>query len=278
MLIENIEQFTAIVPTAAGSEYASMQPYLEMAESSLISGLFGQSLYTYEEGIFPADRLKQNILSIICYQAYRDAIPFVDLIQTPNGFAVVNNGNQAPASKERVERLMEQARVIVQNLKDEFINRVIENAAAFTEWKKWKGFGEYTSCIFLTGTDFCTHLPNPGVCKRDALDRYRAEIIYYQKIVCEPVVSRALLEEIISQVRTNAVTEKNQKMLYACRVMIGLTIKGDNNLLKKFCDFVSTDLDNNVEDYPAYEGSEEYKLKAAAKYENKEGDATFFSI
>lgn len=278
MFIEFIEQFTAIVPTATGSEYDTMQPYLEMAESSLISGLFGQDLCTYEEGIFPSDRLKQNILSIICYQAYRDAIPFVDVIQTPNGFAVVSNANQAPASKERVERLMEQARFIVQNLKDEFINLIIEDATAFTEWKKWKGFNEYTSCIFLTGTDFVTHLPNPGACKRDALDRYRAEIMQYQSIVCEPVVSRALLNEIIGQVRTNTVTEKNQKMLYACKVIIGLTLKGDQNLLKRFCDFVSTDLDNNVEDYPAYEGSEEYKLKAAAKYENKEGDATFFSI
>lgn len=278
MLIEYIEQFTAIVPTAAGSEYEAIKPYLEMAESTLISNLFGESLYTYEESIFPADRLKQNILSMICYQAYRDAIPFVDLIQTPNGFAVVNNGNQAPASKERVERLMEQARVIVQNLKDEFINRVTENAAAYTEWKKWKRFEEYTSCIFLTGTDFCTHLPNPGACKRDALDRYRAEIIYYQKIVCEPVVSRALLEEIISQVRTNAVTEKNQKILYACRVIVGLKIKGDENLLKRFCDLVSTDLDNNSDDYPTYAGSDEYKLKTAALYENKEDDPTFFSI
>ena len=92
------------------------------------------------------------------------------------------------------------------------------------------------------------------------------------------MVSRALLEEIISQVRTNAVTEKNQKILYACRVIVGLKIKGDENLLKRFCDLVSTDLDNNSDDYPTYAGSDEYKLKTAALYENKEDDPTFFSI
>ena len=43
--------------------------------------------------------------AIVC-QAYKNAIPSLDLVLTPNGFGIVSNQNVAPASKERVERLL----------------------------------------------------------------------------------------------------------------------------------------------------------------------------
>lgn len=43
---------------------------------------------------------------IIVKKAFADAVPSLDLIITPNGMAVINTDNMAPASKERVERLI----------------------------------------------------------------------------------------------------------------------------------------------------------------------------
>lgn len=43
---------------------------------------------------------------IAAYDAFHRAIPHLDVILTPNGFGIVSNSNIAPASKERVERLM----------------------------------------------------------------------------------------------------------------------------------------------------------------------------
>ena len=43
---------------------------------------------------------------IVAFDAFRNAVPHLDLILTPNGFGIVNNSNIAPASKERVERLI----------------------------------------------------------------------------------------------------------------------------------------------------------------------------
>ena len=43
---------------------------------------------------------------LIATEALRRAIPSLDLVLTPNGFGVVSNQNIAPASKERVDRLI----------------------------------------------------------------------------------------------------------------------------------------------------------------------------
>lgn len=43
---------------------------------------------------------------ITAAEAMRHAVPQLDLILTPNGFGIVSNQNIAPASKERIERLL----------------------------------------------------------------------------------------------------------------------------------------------------------------------------
>ena len=49
---------------------------------------------------------KVTMARIVAFDAFRSAIPHLDIILTPNGFGIVNNSNIAPASKERVERLI----------------------------------------------------------------------------------------------------------------------------------------------------------------------------
>ena len=51
-------------------------------------------------------KLKVTMARIVAFDAFRNAIPHLDLILTPNGFGIVNNSSIAPASKERVERLI----------------------------------------------------------------------------------------------------------------------------------------------------------------------------
>lgn len=49
---------------------------------------------------------KVTMARIVAFDAFRSAIPHLDIILTPNGFGIVNNSNIAPASKKRVERLI----------------------------------------------------------------------------------------------------------------------------------------------------------------------------
>ena len=50
--------------------------------------------------------LHASLAAIAAHRALADAIPSLDLVQTVNGFAVVSNQNLAPASRDRVDRLI----------------------------------------------------------------------------------------------------------------------------------------------------------------------------
>jgi len=107
MLISTIEQFVEVIPTAAGTEFKAIQPFLNESENQLVGLFIGEDLFSYVTSQQTDSRLKSIFVRLLCLQAYENAIPFADLIQTPNGFGIVSNSNMAPASKERVERLRE---------------------------------------------------------------------------------------------------------------------------------------------------------------------------
>lgn len=80
-----------------------LAPYVESAKLWLESEYLGTD-------DFLSDAHNDFALKIIVAKAFADAVPSLDLIVTPTGMAVINTDNLAPASKERVERLISSLR------------------------------------------------------------------------------------------------------------------------------------------------------------------------
>lgn len=57
-------------------------------------------------GFQPESGLYELAEKIIVYKAFVEAVPSLDVTLSPAGFAVINTDGRAPASKERVERLV----------------------------------------------------------------------------------------------------------------------------------------------------------------------------
>lgn len=98
---EIFESYCCAFRDPLGETFNNVRPYLEAATSDL------------HERFAPGahlDDVKDAAEAFVCYSASYEAIPALDLIATPNGFAVVNNQNLAPASKERVAALRESFR------------------------------------------------------------------------------------------------------------------------------------------------------------------------
>lgn len=98
---EIFENYCPAFRDPLGETFANVRPYLEAATSDL------------QERFAPGahlDDVKDAAEAFVCYSASYEAIPALDLIATPNGFAVVSNQNLAPASKERVAALRESYR------------------------------------------------------------------------------------------------------------------------------------------------------------------------
>ena len=87
-----------------------------------------------------------TLAAVAAHRALADAIPSPDLVQTVNGFAVISNQNLAPASRDRVDRLIAAPR----SQCDTAISALIPQLAAVAEWRDTPPCDYFRSTLFPT--------------------------------------------------------------------------------------------------------------------------------
>lgn len=79
---------------------------IDLAENWVIETFVSTKTFNTICGYTADNPIRIITAKLIASEALRRAIPSLDLVLTPNGFGVVSNQNIAPASKERVDRLI----------------------------------------------------------------------------------------------------------------------------------------------------------------------------
>lgn len=102
--------------------FDKIYPWLETARIWLETEILGQ----YQ----PQGELRTLAEKIIVYKAFADAIPSLDVTLSPAGFAVISTEGLAPASKERIERLIASLNSFV----DANIISIVYELLKHTEW------------------------------------------------------------------------------------------------------------------------------------------------
>ena len=120
-LLQNIPN---VVETVEGETplFDKLRPQLEITEQWLLDSIVGDITTNEDE--------QKMMATIIACEAFRRSVPSLDLILTPNGFGVVSNNNIAPASKERVERLI----ASLGNLRDKAITALLKMLRQDSDW------------------------------------------------------------------------------------------------------------------------------------------------
>ena len=112
LLIPNNENLLQFVPNVLKSVqgetllYDKIAPHLEMAEEWLTATFLSSSILQRLQEAEANNKLLHYARMTEVAEALLHAVPQLDLVLTPNGFGIVSNSNIAPASKERVERLL----------------------------------------------------------------------------------------------------------------------------------------------------------------------------
>ena len=122
-----------------------LHPFIEQAESWLAENFTSSEILLAiagEEGT----PLKELCTRIVITEAFRSAIPSLDLILTPNGFGIVSNSNVIPASKERVERLMDS----LEATRDQAIEQLLTLLAVHEEWRTTEQGKFFAATLFPT--------------------------------------------------------------------------------------------------------------------------------
>ena len=101
-------------------------------------------------------QLKTLSARAIVSDAFVHAIPSLDLVLTPNGFGIVSNQNVAPASSERVERLI-QSLITNRDLAiDALLQLLLQNA----DWRATTQAQYFLATLFPTLSSLCSQLPS----------------------------------------------------------------------------------------------------------------------
>ncbi len=283
MILTTIDQFTRVIPTAAPvSEFNDLKAYVESAEMWIRTQILGETLYTMiEEMDESSTGTTDSSLCILCRSvianhAFWEAIPFLDLVLTNNGFAVISANNKVPASKERVDRLRDQCLVRRDNEVELLIQFLEKNIKYHDAWKGSPAYTVMTDCLIRTATELKQYSQWTGSW-RDFL-QLRPKMIQETMLRLEPVFSKEYIEELIEKQRDDDPSGDDIKIIVLLKYAIGSLVSGNIEAAIKVAADAIRYIDSNLTAFPTYVSSSEYKARIAAGYVNTAGDPIFSSV
>lgn len=151
-LIQNDETLRRFVPQQVvhvkgeASLFDKIAHWLDTAEQWISATFCPSSVIDAILADKSLSALHASLAAVAAHRALADAIPSLDLVQTVNGFAVVSNQNLAPASRDRVDRLIAAHR----SQCDTAISALIPQLAAVAEWRDTPQCDYFRSTLFPT--------------------------------------------------------------------------------------------------------------------------------
>lgn len=144
------EEFESVLYVATSKHmevFESVQPHIENATEDCIEEFFGS---------FSTDNAKviKCAKDYICVDAFLLVFRQLDLVLTPTGFGVVSNQTTSPASKQRVDALETQLRLIREKVKARLINRLTSTE----DWAKRRRLKD-AYVLYSTASHFLNAMP-----------------------------------------------------------------------------------------------------------------------
>ena len=127
--------------------------FLDIAEEWVAHTFTSESTFSTIAGYADANIIKTYAAKVVVCEAFKNAVPSLDLILTPNGFGIVSNSNVAPASKERVNRLIDS----LEAERDNAISLLLSSLPGEPSWMTSTQC-EYFSATMFPNLDICDYL------------------------------------------------------------------------------------------------------------------------
>ena len=279
-LITSDEQLRRYMPnvfaTAQGETplYDKVLPWLETAERWLFSQFVGDGYADTFLSLDESEPLRLTAVCVVTHEAMLRAVPCLDLVLTPNGFGIVSNQNVAPASRDRVARLI----ASLETSRDNSIEQLIAYLLREEEW--------YQSTIrqWFTATLF----PNIDLANLCGFTEHRwanylglrSKAIDVEQRIAEEFVSPEQLavfrEEVFSMTWDFSLTATSHtQIIERLRSVIVSVLQGNNVPVQSLRDIVDF-MRKHEDHFPEFRASRTYKLFEPPIFENKKKNCGYF--
>lgn len=234
--------------------YEKMYPYLEAGEMWLQDHITGEKVLNDLEKVSDNTPLKVACAKIVVCHALMSAIPSLDVVLTPNGFGIVNTSNIAPASKDRVERLI----LNIEKERDDNIDAALKRLYGCEGWTTTAQGQFFGATLF----------PDLTICHRLAIRenkwasylRLREKIIKIENVLAETYFSQEQMavfrSKVIKQESCHAIVMHVIRSIRSLVTMLASDMEVHN---QSFYDLVNIIRENDLL-FPEWHASETARL------------------
>ena len=279
-LITTDEQLRMLIPhvfaTAEGEPtlFEILSPFIETAEQWAIDTFVPDAIFdeiAEDDGFGPNERFRFPLEKLVACQAYMTAIPSLDLVLTPNGFGIVSNQNIVPASRERVDALMNS----LESQRDSAIEALILRLSSRTDWQQ-SAQGKYFGATMFPLLNLCRRL----AIREHIWDSYQQlhdRLIKIENVLADTYFSQEQMQVFRSQViaqysTTKPIEEQGIRSLQAYELQLLTDIQVHPQC---YYDLV-TIIRERPDDFPAWHTSPVADLFTPKIFQNKKNSSAYW--
>jgi len=265
------EYIPNVLTTVEGEQtlFQKMQPDICQAEMFLTSEL------TSIAAMGSDNVLLEMAKRIVCTKAFILAIPKLDLVLTPNGFGIVSNGNVAPASKERVDRLLNQLDIQLGQTIAAFFDYGYTNDT----WRAADAGGQRHLLSIFRGLDAEVGMGEKGNLWT-AHREHISQLMEVQQYVARTYISQEVLESIIADSYKKSLTgplgsltiQLRPIVLQMLKARIANTYFDERHAMRSIVDYIRT----HKTDFPTWENSKAGRRYLDHNFHNSKTAAGFW--
>ncbi len=264
MLVSGYTEMKPFLPSIAMKGAPTVfNEALSLAQEALVEDIIGEDLETILESRGSEDsRLLKLCQRIIAVEAFVKSIPEMDIVLTDAGFGVISNQDVAPASKERVQKLIESLSARLDESKDRLVTYLMKSER-YSDWRGTEQFDRLADGLILTFAEF----------KDSAVFNPRTAAVYPKTwdefIRFNPALNVALTSDVASYISPEYATEilerikdnetflPNEKsVLKMVKTAIATIVLGDRETGMNQAIKAATFMKANIEDFPTYAASD----------------------
>ena len=282
-LITTNEQLTALLPNIAVTVqgeiplYDKMAPFLSMAEKWVCDVFTSEPVFDTICSLAEDNSLRAATTQIVVYEAFRRALPHLDVILTPNGFGIVSNTNIAPASKERIARLLD---TLLEN-RDAAISQVLSLVPAETGWLSTEQ-GKFFAATMFPNLEVTLRFPKSSESRWKQYLSIREKAIAIEEFIATQYLSVELMDVLRSEVQSgqyrSMLHQKISRILQAVEIRCLQStdptawMHFEHNALFNIVNTIK----ENPEEFPEWHTSSTAELYNPPVFENKKESKGFW--
>ncbi len=250
--------------------FDKLAPQLQIAEDWVITNLTSASVLDHIAGLSDDNNTRTLTSQLIVAIALINAIPSLDLVLTPNGFGVVSNQNVAPASKERLERLIASLKIV----RDDCILALLKVLPSQSDWLA-TAQAEFFGATLFPATSIVQDVGAVCASKWAKYLELRSQIIDLEASLADEWFSPELMSALRSENLRSTLTGERKIVVTQIKAQIIGYLRNGSFNSRRLADIINFIRQRETE-FPEWHSSEVARLFSPPIFRNKKESKGYF--